>query len=72
MHDFTEATGRWHARWGAFVWHLIGGCAIALASQDADIRPTLRGTVTDAARDPVPGATAYIYTAAVRRGFSPY
>lgn len=72
MHDSTIARGRRYARGGLFIWHLIGGCAIALGSQDSDLRPALRGTVTDGTRNPVPGTTVYIYTAAVRRGFSPY
>jgi hypothetical protein len=33
---------------------------------------TLRGTVAREDGAPLPGATAYVYTAAARRGTSPY
>jgi hypothetical protein len=43
-----------------------------LSSQPGTPPLTLRGTISREDGSPLPRATAYIYTAAVRRGTSPY
>jgi len=72
-------TPREHAltRWGG----ALAACALLVsnaafmgqkATQSAAARLTLKGTVSRDDGTPIQGATAYIYTAAVRRGTSPF
>ncbi len=44
----------------------------AAGTATASQKLTLKGTITRADGTPLPGAAAYIYTALVRRGTSPY
>ena len=45
---------------------------VPASAQTASQKLTLKGTITRADDTALPGATAYIYTALVRRGTSPY
>lgn len=52
---------------------LVLGAGLAVpASVFGQAQPDLKGTVAGADGKPLKDATAYIYTAAVRRGTSPY
>lgn len=46
--------------------------SLCFGAPDAAPRPNLRGTVTDEAGKPVEGATVYIWTAAVKKGYSTF